>query len=67
MIENPSYLNLSDAKEACSNDPECAMFYETTFTKGGFHGFKYFLCRFDAFENPSYSTTGIHTYLKRGK
>ena len=65
------YLDLHDAKVACSKDLDCAMIQESTYSGAGssgtFHGLAYYLCRFDEFEKPAYSSSGIHTYIKRSK
>lgn len=67
-MEHASYLDLDEAKEACSKDSACAMFYEAAFsTDDIFQGLEFYLCGFDAFEEPSYSISGIHTYIKRSK
>ena len=67
-MEDVSYLDLDEAKEACSNNSDCSMFYEAVHSKNGiFQGLKFYFCGFDAFEEPAYSTSGIHTYIKRSK
>ena len=67
-MDQAPYLSLDEAKEACSNDTACAMFYEAAFSVNGiFQGWKFYLCGFDSFEKPSYSTSGIHSYIKRSK
>ena len=65
------YPTLNDAKIACTNVPNCEMFYERKVTRSSgsnehSQGTEFVICGSPAFESVSYSKTMI-TYVKRSK